>query len=110
MKTSKHRRLRRAGWSVGDAREFLDLSAEEQRFIELKLALAEAVRRLRARKGLTQAALARRLGSSQSRVAKTEAADTSVSLDLLVRSLIGLGATDEELARVIRRASRFRAA
>ena len=75
MKRLKKHRLERAGWVVGDSAQFLQLSVEENRFIELKLALATGVRELRERKGLTQAALAHRLGSSQSRVAKMEAAD-----------------------------------
>lgn len=110
MKTSTRRRLQRAGWAVGDTTQFLDLSREEQRFIEVKLALARALRRLREHQGLTQFELARRFGSSQSRVAKTEAAHPSVSLDLLIRWLLGLGATTEDLARLIRRPVRSRAA
>jgi transcriptional regulator with XRE-family HTH domain len=50
---------------------------------------------------MTQMDKARLLKSSQSRVAKIEAGDTSVSLDLLVRSLIVLGATRQEVAHVI---------
>ncbi len=110
MKASKRRRLKRAGWTIADAGQFLGLSREEQRFIEMKLALAAAVRHLRERRGLTQTELARRFGSSQSRVAKTEAGHPSVSLDLLVRWLLGLGATPEDLARLIRRPIRSRAA
>ncbi len=52
-------------------------------------------------KDLTQIQLASLLGSSQSRVAKVEAADTSVSLDLLIRSLLAMGASNRELARYI---------
>ena len=66
--------------------------------------------RLRERRGLTQAAVARRLGSSQSRVAKIEAADVSVSVDLMVRSLLGTGATRDEIARIIRHSQGARAA
>lgn len=110
MKTSKRRRLQENGWTVGDAAQFLGLTEEEERFIEMKFALADAVRRLRERRGLTQAQLAKRFGSSQSRVAKTEAADPSVSLDLLVRWLLGLGATKEDVARLIRRTPRSDAA
>lgn len=110
MNRAKRRRLERAGWAVASAKEFLDLSGEQERFIELKLALAAGVRRLRERRGLTQAGLARHLGSSQSRVAKIEAADPSVSLDLMVRSLLGIGASRDEIARIIRRPQRVRAA
>ena len=99
------KRLERSGWIVGDTTQFLGLSEEEQRFLELKIALALGVRELRERKGLTQAALADRLGSSQSRVAKIEAADHSVSLDLMMRSLFSIGATATDIARCIKRAS-----
>jgi DNA-binding XRE family transcriptional regulator len=110
VKRIKKQRLERAGWVVGDSAEFLQLSAEENRFIELKLALATGVRELRERKGLTQAALAHRLGSSQSRVAKMEAGDRSVSLDLIMRSLLTIGATAADIAKWIKRAAAAKAA
>lgn len=104
MKNEKKARLERAGWLVCDATQVLKLSAHEQRFVELTLALAAGVRQIRERRGLTQAALATQLGSSQSRVATMEAADTSVSLDLMMRSLLSLGATAGEIARLIKKA------
>jgi ribosome-binding protein aMBF1 (putative translation factor) len=104
MKQTKKTRLEAAGWRVSDAAEFLGLSDEERRFVELKLALASGVRQLRERRGLTQAALAKQLRSSQSRVAKMEAADTSVSLDLMMRSLLSIGATPRDIAKLIRKA------
>lgn len=79
------------------------MNDEEQAFIETKLALAQGVRRRRRRERLTQAQLASQLGSSQSRVAKMEAGDASVSMDLMVRSLLRLGASKGEIARLIRR-------
>ena len=94
-----------AGWRTGDAADFLELTAEEAAFVELKLALAVYLREVRAQHGWTQAQVARRLGSSQSRVAKMEAADASVSLDLLVKSLLALGASSTEVGRVIARAA-----
>ena len=110
MDSAKKKRLERAGWVVGDTAQFLELSLEEARFLELKLALATGVRELREKAGLTQAALAHRLGSSQSRVAKMEAADRSVSLDLMMRSLFTIGATATEIAKWIKRAETDRAA
>ena len=50
---------------------------------------------------LTQVDLAKAVQSSQSRVAKMEAGDPSVSLDLLVRSLIALGTSSKELGKII---------
>lgn len=103
MKSEKKAKLKAAGWSVGDAGDFLDLTDEERAFIETKLALAEGVRKHRTRRRLSQAELGRRLGSSQSRVAKMEAADPSVSVDLMVRSLFRLGASRAEVAQIIRK-------
>lgn len=110
MKTTKRTRLERAGWRVGTAAGFLRLTPEEQQFVELKLALAGGVRQLRERRGLTQGDLAKRLGSSQSRIAKMEAADASVSLDLLMRSLFSIGATTSDIAKLIKKAEAGRAA
>ncbi|HTX69605.1 MAG TPA: helix-turn-helix transcriptional regulator, partial [Thermoleophilia bacterium] len=89
------------GWRTGDAAEFLGMTADEAAFVELKLALAGHLRDVRVRNGWTQKQVADRLGSSQSRVAKMEAGDSSVSLDLLVRSLLALGASRDEVGRVI---------
>ena len=110
MNDAKKKRLKSAGWVVGDAAQFLELTKEEARFIELKLALAAGIRELRTRRGLTQEALAKRLGSSQSRVAKMEAGDRSVSLDLMMRSMLMIGATANEIAKWIKRAETDRAA
>src|ERR1700676_4380718 len=110
MKRVKKQRLERAGWVVGDSAQFLQLSVEEKRFIEFELALPPGVREIREAKGLTQGALAHRLGSSQSRVAKMEAADRSVSLDLIMRSLLAIGATATDIAKWIKRASTTKAA
>ena len=110
MRASKKKRLVARGWAVGDAREFLGLSEEEAAFVELKLALAGHLRQQRLRRGMTQTQLAKRLESSQSRVAKMEAGDRSVSLDLLVRSLLTVGMTRRELAKVIATSARSRAA
>lgn len=110
MNTSKKARLQREGWAVGDAAEFLNLNPQEAQFVELKLALAAGVRHLREHRGITQAALAEQLGSSQSRVAKMEAADRSVSVDLMMRSLLAIGATAAEIAKLIKSVDTRRAA
>lgn len=101
MRPSKRRKLERKGWRVGSAREFLGLSEEEAAYVELRLRLADSLKNRRRRRNLTQAALARLIQSSQSRVAKMEGGDPSVSLDLLIRSLLALGASSRDLARTI---------
>ena len=101
MKISKRAKLVAAGWAVGSAAEFLAMSPEEAAFVEVKVALSLSLRRWRARQKLTQGELAKRLQSSQSRVAKMEAADATVSVDLLLRSLLKLGAKPRDIARAI---------
>lgn len=110
MRADKRRQLERAGWTVGDAGDFLELSADERRFVEVKLALAEGLRRRREQLGLTQAQVAERFGSSQSRVAKMEAGDRTVTTDLLLKSLFRLGASPREVSRLFISKSRNRAA
>jgi DNA-binding XRE family transcriptional regulator len=102
MKKSKREKLEAQGWKIGDTREFLGLSDEEMAYIEIKLALSSRVRTLRQEKKLTQEQTAKLIGSSQSRVAKIESGDPTVSIDLQVKSLIALGASREELAEAIK--------
>lgn len=101
MDKEKKARLEAKGWKVGSTDEFLGMTPDESAYVELRLKLSDAVRDFRKKKRLTQIELAELLHSSQSRVAKVEAADESVSLDLLIRSLLMLGATDQDLAKVI---------
>src|ERR1041385_9087629 len=101
MKAAKRRKLEAAGWRVGDARDFLGLSSSEAQFVEIKLALARKLREIREEHHWTQAELARKVGSSQSRVAKMEAGDPTVSVDLLVKCLLAAGADRKELGRVV---------
>ncbi len=102
MTKAKKKKLEAKGWKVGSAEDFLGLSTEEAMYVEVKLAFSDLLRKLREAQKLTQIAAAKRLHSSQSRVAKMEAGDPSVSLDLLVRSLLALGASNIDLARAIR--------
>jgi CO/xanthine dehydrogenase FAD-binding subunit len=101
MTAAKRKQLEDAGWTVGSTADFLRLSPEEQAIIEMRLALSAVLRDRRRVLGLSQVTLAKRLGSSQSRVAKMEAADPSVSLDLLVRALLATGVTRRILGRAI---------
>src|SRR5436309_6931457 len=101
MRKQKKNRLESKGWKIDSVKEFLGLSNEESAYIELKMKLAAGLRQRRREKGLSQLDLAAKLQSSQSRVAKMEAGDPSVSLDLLIRSLISLGASERELSQII---------
>jgi DNA-binding XRE family transcriptional regulator len=101
MRKRKKSKLKAAGWVVGSVKEFLGLSEAETALIEMKLALSQSLRDRRKKQGLSQVQLAERLQSSQSRVAKMEAGDPSVSMDLLVSSLLLLGASSADLAKAI---------
>ena len=101
MKAAERARLERAGWAVGAAYDFLELSDEERALVDLKLTLSAELRARRRRRRITQADLAKRLGSSQSRVAKMEAGDPGVSMDLLVRGLLSMGVSKQELGRAV---------
>ena len=101
MNSAKKKRLEANGWKVGSTAEFLNLSPEEAAYIELKLALSKALQDLRKSKKLTQTDLAKRINSSQSRVAKMEAAYNSVNVDLLFRSLFALGASKKKVVGML---------
>ena len=101
MRKAKQTALEKKGWKVGSAEDFLGLSEQEIAYIELKLELSRKLKASRTRKKLTQAELARAVNSSQSRVAKMEAGDPTVSIDLLVKSLLALGISKKELGQVI---------
>jgi DNA-binding XRE family transcriptional regulator len=103
MDAKKRKRLEAAGWTVGDARDFLKLSPGEAALVEMRIALSRSLRERRLDAGLTQIALAKQLGSSQSRVAKLEAGDASVSLELLIRALLAIGASRRDVANALAR-------
>ena len=101
MNKKKKKILESKGYKVGSVDEFLGLSEEESQYIELKLALSQALAERRKKSKLTQAQLAKMLKSSQSRVAKMERGDPTVSVDLLVKSLLAMGANKESIAKAI---------
>jgi DNA-binding XRE family transcriptional regulator len=101
MKLSKRKQLERVGFQVGTIQDFLGLSDEETALIDLKVRLLAMVKAVRRSRGLTQHQLAKLLGSSQSRVAKMEAADPKVSLDLICRALFAMGISRQNIGKRI---------
>ena len=97
----KQARIEAAGFKVGSVAEFLELTPAESALVETRLALCQALRTRRQAKGISQSALARRMKSSQSRVAKIEAGDPSVSLDLMTLAFFETGASVKDLAEAI---------
>ena len=101
MDKNRIKSLEERGWKIGGIEDFLELSEEELAYIELKFELSEMVKDIRQKKGLTQVNAAKLIKSSQSRLSKIEAADSSVSIDLQIRSLLALGASREEIGQRI---------
>ena len=101
MDKAKRKRIEKSGWKVGSASAFLELTPVEAQLVEMKVALSARLRKTRERRHLSQTELAERMGSSQSRVAKMEAGDPSVSIDLLVHGLLAAGASRREIASAL---------
>lgn len=97
MKNDKLKRLKAAGWKIGNAEDFLQLTEEESKLIAIKWSLMCAVKKSRIKRNISQIDLAQRMKSSQSRIAKIEARDSSISLDLILRALIATGATTRDI-------------
>lgn len=102
MESRKREKLEKAGWMVGTAEDFLGLTAEQAALVELRIRLSNALKSRRAILGWSQARLAKTIHSSQSRIAKMEAADSSVSIDLLVRGLLSTGIGLDDLSKIVR--------
>lgn len=100
MEKTKKNKLEAKGWTVGDIDGFLGLDEAEMAIVEMKVALAKALVEKRKRSNVTQVNMARIIGSSQSRVAKIEKADSSVSLELMIKSFLSLGATKKDIVKV----------
>jgi DNA-binding transcriptional regulator YiaG len=101
MKKAKKEKLTKGGWKVGSVAEFLNLTPEEELYVELKASLSQCLKRQRLASHLSQQEFARLVKSSQSRVAKMEKGDPTVSIDLLIKSLLVLGTTRREIAKAI---------
>lgn len=101
MNEGKRKKLEAKGWKVTSVAEFLELTPEENALIELRLALSNALKQKRLEAKMTQEEFAKRLRSSQSRLAKMEAGDPSVSFDLLIRNLFATGIDKQKLGEII---------
>jgi transcriptional regulator with XRE-family HTH domain len=105
MNADRKKRLEAAGFKFGTVGELFNLSEAEELLVEVKVALAEAIRELREVRSLSQADLARLIGSGQARVSKLERSLESTSLDTLFRCMLALGASRQDLAKTIGRST-----
>jgi ribosome-binding protein aMBF1 (putative translation factor) len=98
MDSKKRKRLEAAGWTFGNAEDFLGMSPEEAAYLEIKLTLAREVEAQRKKAGLSQAELAAKLKTRQPNIARIENAQQGVSLDALFKTLLALGLTPRKIA------------
>jgi len=101
MELKKRKKLESKGFRVGTTAGFLQLSPEEEAYIEIRLELSGLSKSQRIKRGWTQEQLARATGSSQSRIAKLEAGDPGTSLDLMIKVLLRLGISKQEIGDLL---------
>ena len=103
MDAEQRAKMEAMGYAVvDDAADWLELTEVERQIVDVRLRLGREIRRRRTEAGLSQAQLAERIGSSQSRVAKAEGTAPGVAIDLMMRAFFAAGGTVDELARAIR--------
>jgi hypothetical protein len=98
MEEAKRKRLEKAGWKSGTVSEFLELTPEEIVLVEIKLALSRYLKERR-RDTMTQLELAKKIHSSQPRIAKAE--EGEVSIELMIRAMLATGVTPQEIGQII---------
>lgn len=91
MDNAKRKAMELAGWTFGDAADFLEMSEEERQLLEMRVSLARAIRDQREASHMSQKQLGNKLKTSQPRVAKIEKAASDVSLDQLVKAFAAAG-------------------
>lgn len=95
------KKLENAGWKMGDFGDAFALSAEDRAFVEMRLAAAREVDRLREEQGVSQRELARRMGTKQPTVSRMLAEPSSTTFDSLFRALLALGSTPRQIAAAL---------
>ena len=98
MTEEKKKLLEANGMKVVDSADWLGLSREESQLVDMRVALAEELERVRKAKGLTQTELARRIGTKQSAVARMIGKPESSTIDNLMKSLMALGEPVSKIA------------
>jgi len=96
-------KLKEQGWEFGGIKEFLELSDEEVQLVELRINLGRYLKEQRKKCGYTQNQLAKMIKSNQSRIAKMENGDNSVTIDALLKSLFYLKIPTKEISKVFAR-------
>ncbi|NBC02135.1 MAG: helix-turn-helix domain-containing protein [Bacteroidetes bacterium] len=102
MEKKKREQLKEKGYRIGSAADFLELTPEEEAYIDIRLDISNMVKAQRAKRGWTQEQLARSIGSSQSRIAKLEGGDPGISMDLMIKALLRLGTSKKQIGKLLK--------
>jgi DNA-binding transcriptional regulator YiaG len=100
-KNNRKKAETKSNWVEGSVQDFLQLSDADMEYIEMRLTVSRFLKTIRQARNMTQEVAALKLHTSQSRLAKMEAGDSSVSLDLLFKSLFSLGVSRKKLAQAL---------
>jgi ribosome-binding protein aMBF1 (putative translation factor) len=101
MEKNKRDKLKEKGYQIGSVADFLELTPEEEAYIDIRLDISNMVKAQRAKRGWTQEQLARSIGSSQSRIAKLEGGDPGISMDLMIKALLRLGTSKKQIGKLL---------
>ena len=98
MTREKRAKLEAAGFKLTNTKDWIGLTIEESRIVEMRIALAQELEKIRKEKGITQGELARRMGTKQSGIARMINNPDSSTLDNLMKGLIALGTPISRIA------------
>ena len=98
MTKEKIKKLESMGFKVTTTRDWLQLSVEDEKVVEMRVALAAELEKMRKEAGLTQAQLAKKLGTRQSGVARMINNPDTVTIDNLIKAMVSMGASDSRIA------------
>ena len=98
MTKEKIKKLEAMGFKVTTTKDWLRLSVEEEKVIEMRVALAAELEKMRKEAGLTQAQLAKKLGTKQSGVARMINNPDTATIDNLIKAMVAMGASVGRIA------------
>jgi len=101
MKTKKKKALESVGYKVTDTAEWLGLSPEEEAIVNMRVNFAMEIERVCKERGITQQALAEKIGTRQSGVARMLNNPSKVTIDSLIKTLLVLGTPSKRIAALI---------
>ena len=101
MKAKKKKALELAGYKMTDSVEWLELSPEEEAIVKIRVNFAMEIDRVCKERGITQQALAEKIGTRQSGVARMLNNPSKVTIDSLIKTLLVLGTPSKRIAALI---------